>query len=105
MKKRTNAEGQTIVQKWVLVIVAFSILICVFPPAGLVVGALAGWHAVRSAAKWRREIQEQRERERFVAWRGDPANQQHMRGNGDNGGLSIEEQNAYRRAAHNQQRR
>lgn len=99
------AAGQTFVQKWVIAILAMMIIFFIFPPAGLVLGFVAGLYAVRRAAAKRRERLARREHERYVMWRADPANQWTMPGNGTNGGLSIEERNAYRKQANQIKRR
>lgn len=104
MRKLTDAEHQTMVQKWVAAIVVVCILMCVFPPVGLLLGFVLGWQAVRRISKRQAEARRQREFQRLAIWRGDPQNEMFIQGNAADGGLSIEERNAYRRQANKYRR-
>lgn len=87
-----------VIVKWSLLTVLFAILICVMPPLGLLLGAVVGWYGVREARSRAAAAKIRREQEALRQWRANPWNQQFMQGNGSNGGLSIEERNAYRRS-------
>lgn len=75
------------------VIVGLFVLLVTLPPVGIVaIVGLAVWWMRRAKLRQKQRIADA-DRARYVAWRGHPANQQ---------GLSIEEANAYRRAANEQ---
>jgi hypothetical protein len=79
--------------KALCVIVGCFIMLFIMPPLGaLAVLGLGVWWLARSLKRRKQRLVDA-ERARYVAWRGHPANQQ---------GLSIEEANAYRRAANEQ---
>lgn len=79
----------------VIVIVA-SALSFISPPAGLAFAVTVVWIYLSNR---RRRERQRTDRAAQIAYRANPANQAVMRGNGDDGGLSIEEANAYRRKA------
>lgn len=79
--------------KALCVIIGLFVLLMAVPPVGIVatVGLTVWW--LKRGLKAHRQRVADVKRARYVAWRGHPANQQ---------GLSIEEANAYRRAANEQ---
>jgi hypothetical protein len=81
--------------------VILTVIAALFNPLA---GAIAATAFIIMWARRQRRKARAVEHYKLVHHRGDPAAQATMRGNGDNGGLSIEEQNAYRRAAHQQRR-
>lgn len=101
----STSEGQTRVQKGVLAIGVTLVIFWIFPPAGLALGALLGVYQARQAMSRMEQRRIERRHEAVRQWRASPWNQQFMTGVADNGGLSIEERNAYRRSANESSRR
>jgi hypothetical protein len=84
---------------WSVLIIANTVVFWACPPLGLLIFAgMAACGLFRIGRKVTQYSADQARRAE-VAWMGDPYNQQFMRGNGDNGGLSIAEQNYYRKRA------
>jgi hypothetical protein len=79
-----------------VLVIACSLISFINPFAGIALGVTVTWIYVKGR---RDRARKAAERQQTIAYRADPANQAIMRGNGDNGGLSIEEANAYRRKA------
>jgi hypothetical protein len=91
--------SESSIQKWVLAITAASVVVFILPPVGLALYGLLIFYGVRCAASALRVRKARKRYEAYARWRGDPWNQQFMQGNGDDGGLSIAERNAYRKSA------
>jgi putative Mn2+ efflux pump MntP len=79
--------------KALCVIIGLFVLLILIPPVGFlaIVGIGVWW--IRRGLKAQKQRIADADRARYVAWRGHPSNQQ---------GMSIEEANAYRRAANEQ---
>lgn len=79
---------------WGLGIAGSFLMMFLFPPAGILLFPFTVAMCIRSLVR----LRNRHKYRALILWRGNPANQATMRGNAPNGGLSIEERNAYRRS-------